>query len=276
MAKRAVLIGINEYEDPAVADLRGCANDVELMGGMLEQRFGFDSVERLLSAPHTTRDGIFDALDRLIDATSDGDVAVLYYSGHGSQVPDSDRDEKDFYDETLVPSDSGRGNLPVRDIVDDELHSYLAALASRAERAYFIFDSCHSGSVDRDILLAPDRDAIPAPRAVVPADTAPEGARRLRPEGRDAEGPESASGIVRKARYVLIAGCLDAQTSKETDFEGKRNGALTYHLTRALLADGDITLRAAFEQAAVGVKGSVVQQDPVLEGPEELLAAAPF
>lgn len=269
MAKRAVLIGINDYADPAVNDLHGCVNDVTLMGEVLTDTFGFDDVSRVVDPPGNTRDGIFAALDGLIDATEQGDVAVLFYSGHGSQAPDVSGDEGvGELDETIVPSDSGRGSLPVRDIIDDELNSYLAALGERTDRAYFIFDSCHSGSIDRDLLAAE--------RAIAFATTAPEGEPRLRPETGDVEGARSASGIVSKGAYVLVAGCLDHQTSKETDFEGQRNGALTHFLTRELLSDPDITLKAAFDGAAAAVKQMFNDQDAVLEGPDHLLTDRPF
>ncbi len=40
MAKRALLVGINRYPDPA-DELRGCVNDVVLMRETLERRYGF-------------------------------------------------------------------------------------------------------------------------------------------------------------------------------------------------------------------------------------------
>jgi metacaspase-1 len=276
MSKRALLIGINEYEDPVVPDLHGCVNDVEVMADMLTGTFGFDEVTRLVQAPATTRAGIFDGLDRLIEATGPGDVAVVYYSGHGSQAPDRDGEEADHLDETIVPSDSGRGTVPVRDIVDDELHSHLSALAAATDRAYFLFDSCHSGSVDRGILEAPGRDHIPAVRSIPPAEDPPVDPPRLRPEARAINGAESASGFGPVGAYVLVAGCLDAQTSKETDFEGRRNGALTHFLTAALLGDGDLTLQAAFDRAVEGVRSAVEDQEPVLEGPAERRGERPF
>ena len=276
MVKRAVLIGINDYEDPGVSDLAGCVNDVELMTGVLTEHYGFDAgnVSKLVKAPDNSRAGIFEALDGLIDATQTGDVALVYYSGHGSQAPDTNSDEDDEYDETLVPSDSGRGSLPVRDIIDDELHSYLEALAQKTDQASFIFDSCHSGSVDRNILVAPDRKVTP--RAIPAAEEAPQDPPHLRPEAADSGGEKSASGLIPTGEYVLIAGCQDPQTSKETDFEGRRNGALTYFFAKALQGGGDVTLQAAFDEAVEGVHGSVEAQDPVLEGPRARLDARPF
>ena len=278
MSKRAVLIGINAYQDPNVSDLAGCVNDIELVADVLTTHHGFSDADitRLVD-PDNTRDQIFAALDELIDATQEGDAALVYYSGHGSQAPDEGGDEDSGgYDETIVPSDSGRSDeYPVRDIIDDELNSYVRALASKTENATFVFDSCHSGSVDRGDLPRIG-EKLTTVRAIVPADRAPEGERRIRPEGRSAGGEQpGATGILERGKYVLIAGCKDDQTSKETEFEGKRHGALTFFLMRAM-ASGDASVKEAFKEATKGVKDSVDEQDPVLEGPNERLGAPAF
>lgn len=277
MSKRAVLIGINAYQDPDVSDLAGCVNDIELVTEVLTTHHGFDErdITRLVD-PDNTRARIFAALDDLVDATEDDDVALVYYSGHGSQAPDENGDEADGYDETLVPCDSGRSDeFPVRDIVDDELNSYVMALASRTEHATFVFDSCHSGSVDRAALPRVG-EKVTTVRAIIPADDPPEGERRIRPEAAGASGERGATGILERGRYVLIAGCRDDQTSKETMFDGRRHGALTFFLMQAVGSGEDLTVREAFERASAGVKDSVDEQDPVLEGPDERLGAAPF
>jgi uncharacterized caspase-like protein len=279
MSKRAVLIGINAYQDPNVSDLAGCVNDIERVTDVLTTHHGFDAGDiKQLVDPHNTRDEIFAALDELVDATEDGDVALVYYSGHGSQAPDDSGDEDAAgYDETIVPSDSGRSDgFPVRDIIDDELNSFVTALAAKTEHATFIFDSCHSGSVDRDALPRVG-EPVTNIRAIVPADRAPEGERHIRPEGAAGKhGARGATGILEQGRYVLIAGCKDDQTSKETVFEGRRHGALTYYLMLAMDSGQDMTVREAFDQAVQGVTGAVREQDPVLEGPDDRLGAAPF
>jgi Caspase domain len=278
MSKRAVLIGINAYQDPNVSDLAGCVNDIELVTDVLTTHHGFDEGEiTKLVDPDNTRDQIFAALDELVDATQDGDVAVVYYSGHGSQAPDDSGDEDSAgYDETIVPADSGRSDdFPVRDIIDDELNSFVTALAMKTEHATFVFDSCHSGSVDRGDLPRIG-EKVTNIRAIVPADRAPEGERRIRREAAGEHGKRSATGILEQGRYVLIAGCKDDQTSKETVFEGRRHGALTYYLMLALGSGQEMTVKQAFDEAVEGVTNSVREQDPVLEGPDDRLGAAPF
>lgn len=284
MVKRAVLIGIDEYADPGIPDLRGCVNDVKAMAGLLVDCYGFDAghVTELVSAPGNTRDGIFAGLEGLIEATEQGDVAVVYYSGHGSQVPDADGDESDSLDETIVPSDSGRGNLPVRDILDDELHSYIVALSQRTPLCTFVFDSCHSGSVDRDLLtFAAARAARaasgPVARAIAPAKSRPQAPLRIYPGVGELSGaPKSASGLIPQGDYLLIAGCRDEETSAEMDFEGTADGALTHFLAKELREGAGSTVQKLFDLVATEVNREVNGQHPVLEGPPELKSAHPF
>lgn len=42
---------------------------------------------------------------KLLKKTEQGDSAIIYYSGHGSQVVDFDGDEEDGFDEIIWPTD---------------------------------------------------------------------------------------------------------------------------------------------------------------------------
>jgi hypothetical protein len=276
MAKRALLIGINEYEDPEVQDLSGCVNDVSAAARLLTDSFGFDpeDITTLTEPPDTTRDHILDELEALIERTTEEDVVCVYYSGHGSQVPDGDGEEPDDLDETIVPSDSGRGQLPVRDITDDELHSHIAALARKSAHTSFIFDSCHSGSVDRGSLLTLQTvvafpDSV-VPRAIPPAKSAPEGDRRIYPLSVGEDASRSTTGLIPQGDYLMIGGCLDRQTSKEKPINGETRGALSYFLTRELAAAPDERVAAAF-----GRLGSGTAPLPALGPPSSSSSSSP-
>ena len=98
--KRALLIGIDDYKATQISDLRGCVNDVELMRSILIDRFEMspENIEVLKDA-QATRQGIIEAIQkRLIAKAQAGDVVILRYSGHGSQMLDASQDEIDRYD----------------------------------------------------------------------------------------------------------------------------------------------------------------------------------
>ena len=132
--KRAVCVGINNY--PGIFnDLKGCVNDAKDWSALL-QGFGFD-VSLMLDS-QATRANVKETLQGLVDATNAGDVAVLTYSGHGTQVTDKNGDEGDPYDEAIYLYDGS--------VIDDELRVILNGIHPQATLVV-ISDSCFSGSV---------------------------------------------------------------------------------------------------------------------------------
>jgi hypothetical protein len=61
-----------------------------------------------------TRDGILDALRKLVSESQPGDVVVIHYSGHGDRLTDDNADELDGLDELLVPVDAPYDTAGIR------------------------------------------------------------------------------------------------------------------------------------------------------------------
>jgi len=274
--RRALLIGIDRY--PKLDErfqLNGCVRDVEVMAGTLEETFGFakKNIRILKETEDTTRDAILTALDDLVRQTEAEDVVLLQYSGHGSQVRDREGDEPDGWDETIVPSDSGRGKDPCRDITDDEIYARLLPLSVKTANITLLFDSCHSGTITRDAFGSRGRrlDPDPRPASELPPVSIPAGvilALKAAHKTRDL-GP---SGLFPLAgSYVLIAGCRDEETSFEhtvySDAKPVTHGALTYFFHQALLsAQPGATYRDIFDLASTRVTACYSAQHPQLEG----------
>jgi len=89
-----------------------------------------------------TRLAILAALDWLRNNSGDQTTVLIYFSGHGSQMNDTDGDEAalDKLDETISPMDTGVGG--VTDITDDEFVAHIAGIRGNVT---VILDSCHSG-----------------------------------------------------------------------------------------------------------------------------------
>ncbi len=103
---------------------------------------------RLLTNAAATHAGIVDAIrTHLIDPARAGDVVILHYSGHGSQMTDVSGDEIDDLDETIVPHDSRTEGI--FDISDDQINGLLKQLTAKTGNVTFILDSCHSGAISR-------------------------------------------------------------------------------------------------------------------------------
>ncbi|HUF05617.1 MAG TPA: caspase family protein [Aridibacter sp.] len=154
IAKRALLVGISEYNKLATNKsfngLPSVRNDIRAME-MLVGSPGYDFEIRKVQDSEATREGILKAIrEHLIDSAKKGDVSLLYFSGHGSQVVNSLGGETDGKDETLVPFDvirpvTKKGDL--RDIRDKELNGLINIAAGKGVVFTAIIDSCHSGSI---------------------------------------------------------------------------------------------------------------------------------
>lgn len=145
-AKRALLVGINDYPRPEDR-LEGCVNDVFLMSSVL-QECGFppESIRVCLNERATTQ-GIMERLRWLLDDPKPGEERVFYYSGHGARIPEyGENFEPDHQIESLVPWDFDWS--PERAIIDDQIFALYSQLPY-ATRFAMILDCCHSGGIHR-------------------------------------------------------------------------------------------------------------------------------
>ncbi|MCY6381063.1 caspase family protein [Hoeflea prorocentri] len=144
--RRALIIGINAYDDPEMR-LDGCVNDAFLMSEILQEN-GFESENiRLLLDHRATAVEIWRRLEWLLEGTCDGQQRVLCFSGHGTQLADYGADETiDRVDECLVPYDFDWSRD--RAITDDRFHDLYSQLPYGA-RFTAILDCCHSGGMTR-------------------------------------------------------------------------------------------------------------------------------
>lgn len=159
-ADRALLIGIERYLDAQIPPLQGMANDVRDMRQLALDTLGYrpEQIKTLVDG-EATRAGILDALDQwLIKGSQPGDRILFYYSGHGYQMPDTDGDEQDGLDETLVSADTTLDQQgQFRNMIsDDELQARFERLADR--QVTIVVDSCHSGTITRSLADPADRE----------------------------------------------------------------------------------------------------------------------
>jgi hypothetical protein len=145
--RRALLVGINDYPDPANR-LQGCVNDVFLTSSVLQES-GFDPEDiRVVLNERATAAGILDRLHWLLDDVRAGEERVLFYSGHGAQMPVyGASDEVDHMDECLVPYDFDW--TPQHAVTDKQFVDFYSQLPYDSYLAA-IFDCCHSGGMTRE------------------------------------------------------------------------------------------------------------------------------
>jgi hypothetical protein len=265
VAKKALLIGINRYKVPG-ADLRGCINDIESVGEALVEYWGFPKsrIKKLKDLRATTARMRTD-ITKLLEGSKAGDTLVLHFSGHGSNVPDTNGDEADHRDEILCPTD-----LDWYDpLTDDWLRNVIDANLHAEANLTVIFDCCHSGSMTRRF-EPPDAKRInrflPCPLDLMAA----ESGRALRGNVRGRRGRRRrAHKDIQNVDIpeVLITGCRANQTSADAYIRGDYHGAMSYALVRALKkARGKINGRDLHQEMVAYLKKGRYDQVPQLEG----------
>lgn len=135
-------IGINEV-DPShytthVPPLQACINDAQKMQEIADH-FGYTLTETLFDH-QATRDRVKHEIRSVSAQITPGDIFMLTFSGHGSQVPDEGSDpteEPDSLDETWCLYDG--------QLIDDELRQLFAEFPADS-RIIVLLDSCHSGT----------------------------------------------------------------------------------------------------------------------------------
>lgn len=204
----ALCVGVNHYKIGG-NDLRYCVNDVYGMTRLLTQQFGFSVLHvKTLTDQNATMGNILDRLSYMVTHAEEGDHLVFHFSGHGSQVPDTEGDEPDGLDEVLCPYDFSWSGKYVR---DDDLHQILSQLHPGASMDV-ILDCCHSGTGLREI-----------------GDPTPKFIQYPGPEPFDVPvlNINKMLGDHNFPNVALWAGCRSDQTSSDGGF-GIENGAMTW------------------------------------------------
>jgi hypothetical protein len=127
--KIALLMGIGDYPSSTRWPSTNAYNDLNLIKeSLILQGFNTDSVYTLLDSA-CTREGIQHAFTAwLTPRLHEGMVVYFHFSGLAQQIKDTDGDEQDGYDESIVPFDAPDKNQisafrPESFVTDDELET---------------------------------------------------------------------------------------------------------------------------------------------------------
>ena len=267
----ALLVGIDAYPAP-IPPLSGCVNDVSGFADVLRDRVGEDVLDLVvLTDAKATRAAVTDRLTRHLGRAAAQDVALFYYSGHGSQQTTPEElwsVEPDHRNETLVCVDSRSPDS--WDLADKELAGLLDSISSSGCHTLVVLDCCHSGDGTRDAdevvrLAPPDPRARPASTFVGLGD-ATAGAPTRSPARWTPAG-----------RHVLLAACRSSEKAKEVTVLGRQRGALSAALEAALLGtDGRPTYRDVLRMVTADVTNRVSDQHPQVETADATELDRPF
>ncbi len=257
--QRALIIGINTYEAPAnyhtnkrnvrnVENLNGCVNDAKSMFEKLHKSFGFnaENIDTLYNTV-ATRNAILSSLKKMYDNSKEGDIAVLYYSGHGSHVKNSLTSKVEKQDQTIVPADTYVDT--VHDIRGPELNKYFNLFVDKKVKLTVIFDCCESGSLARG----------PNSEKAKP--------RFLESENWDAlDSSNYPAPEYRPGGYCLIMyASRSFETAVEDLFDSVYHGAFTYSLLKAINGQSiNASANSIFQSARSILKNMPKPQEPLI------------
>lgn len=268
----ALLVGIDKYP-PEVRSLAGCVNDIRRVEQLLQERIagaGDRFAPLVLTDSAAKRQAIINAFGAHLGQAGQEDVALFYYSGHGSQQSTPQAFwhlEPDHLDETLVCYDSRSGSW---DLADKELAHLISGVAQSGAHVVVILDCCHSGSGTRNS-EAPEEGVrirrMPTDQRLRPLDTyivSPEQAGALQPRARG--GDRSDWYALPSGRHIVLSACSAEETAKELHLGGEQRGAFSYYLLDTLLHSGSaLTYRDLFKRVHSQVQLCVSAQSPQIE-----------
>jgi hypothetical protein len=137
-----VFAGITDYPS---GSLDNCADDARNLAQAFVSAGIIASGDAIvLTDQQATRGNVTNALQQLASRMPADGTLVFFFSGHGDRTPDTNGDERDGMDETIVLLD---GSLS-----DDELAS---VLQQSAPRDFVALDTCYAGGFRDDVARLP-------------------------------------------------------------------------------------------------------------------------
>lgn len=212
----AVVVGISDYQDTRIPDLRFADKDAEAFANFLRSPAGgaldVDHL-KVLTNQNATAGRIAEALDGLIEQTREGDQVIIYFSGHGD-VERKTVSQPGFLLAWDAPSQvyMGGGTYSLA-----FLQEVVATLSTQnLAKVIVITDACHAGKLSGSQI----------------------GGAHL----------TSANLARQYANEVKILSCQPNEFSQEGQQWGGGRGAFSFHLVEGLFgladrnSDGNVTV----------------------------------
>ena len=224
---------LTQPSDDEWSNIHG-VNDVDLLSKTLKKQ-GF--YIKKITDKGATAHRIRKELPRFISTCNPGDIVYLHFSCHGQPVEDLNGDEKDGWDEALVPINAQKVYQEKKytgenHIIDDELNGYLRSLRTKVGTTGFVYvviDACHAGSSyrgdeekDSVIIRGTNRGFTSTGKQFVP---------RI-----DKRGKIKVDKSNSMANICILEACRSYQVNSEIKENGKYYGSLSFYVDKALKA----------------------------------------
>jgi hypothetical protein len=281
----AVMVGIGDYPDPVGADgkplrddkgnvvnldLAGPVNDVKTYKDLLVNKHGVkpDNIKLVLDK-NANEKGFVDNMRWLFGTAKPGDQIIFVYSGHGTQI--KAEDEEDGKEEAIVLAD----NM----LVPGDLFGELAKSASKAGlNATFVFDSCFSGGMSRDVVSF-NGNAGQARNKFVLENVSAKMKRLPKAKGTELKAVVKAAPTQEAGSYAFLFGGREDQTTTDLDFKDPDqpdHGLFTLVLAMALEKLPDAPVEDLMKAVAEILKEKGFTQVPQFEFSSAARGQKPF
>jgi tetratricopeptide (TPR) repeat protein len=145
-ASRAVVIGISDYQDEAIEDLKYADKDAVVFADFLRSPSGGslnDQQIRVLTNGQATLASVQSALEWLLKNSQKGDLAIIYFSCHGD-VEAKAQQERGY----LLTHDTPKNNYRLNALDVDYLNDHIIGGLSKLDvKTIVVMDACHSGTL---------------------------------------------------------------------------------------------------------------------------------
>ena len=132
----ALIIAVEDYDDPTINDLEEPINDADKFYKIISSRYTFNE-EDITYLKNPTKADIIGTLHKMRGTITEQDNLLIYYAGHG------------YWDEEMetgywLPSDAYSDN-PVNWIPNTDLTNYINVL--KTKHTLLVADACFSGGI---------------------------------------------------------------------------------------------------------------------------------
>ncbi|MFC2111320.1 caspase family protein [Bacteroidota bacterium] len=133
---KALIIGVQDYQDPEINDLSQPINDAQKLYDILTKEYTFEPTN-VVFLKNPTKSEIIGTLHKMRSTITENDNLLIFYAGHG------------YWDEAMnngywLPSDANQDN-PVNWLPNTDLTNYLNVIKSK--HTLLIADACFSGGI---------------------------------------------------------------------------------------------------------------------------------
>jgi len=240
---RAVVVGISDYQDPAIPDLRFADRDAEAFYRWLHDPEACalpDSNIQLLTNKKATTAQMMMAMDWLIEVSKSGDQAFLYFSGHGDVERITEFQRGYLLSYNSPPAVYGAGAFPLSFLQD-----IITTLSNKGVQVFVITDACRAGKL----------------------------------AGSSVNGTQATAAQLSQqfAKEIKILSCQPDEFSLEGEQWGGGRGCFSYHLEDALYGFADdnhdavVDLRELrrYLEDHVSKESAPQNQMPMVSGPAQ-------